>query len=185
MVLVIGRESAGLYLFKPHIQFTTLQASFTLHHQSMLWHRLLGHASIQALGKIESHKSVFFQNKCVVGCQICPLAKQHMLSFPNNTFKFFLCFSTDSCGCLGPYHKPTYDNKRYFLTTVHDFTKNTWTYLIAFKSGVIVIIKHFLVLVKNQFNTFVKMVRADNGVGVWGDGSFSMINVVHYLKING
>ncbi|GAB2267394.1 hypothetical protein Dimus_038666 [Dionaea muscipula] len=52
---------------------------------------------------------------------------------------------------------------RYFLTIVDDFSRYTWVRLIRYKSDVSSHIKSFFSWVQTQFNTTVKILRADNG----------------------
>jgi len=46
---------------------------------------------------------------------------------------------------------------------VDDKSRWTWTFLIVLKSDVIVVLKQFLAMVKNQFRKCVKIFRSDNG----------------------
>lgn len=63
----------------------------------------------------------------------------------------------------GPYSTPTMTGATYFFTIVDDFTRATWTYLMAYKSQAIPILEKFLHLIQNQFQTAPKTVRTYNG----------------------
>lgn len=60
----------------------------------------------------------------------------------------------------GPYKVATYNGMKYFLTLVDDKSRWTCTFLLALKSDVIVVLKHSLLMIKNQC---VKVFRSDNG----------------------
>lgn len=62
-------------------------------------------------------------------------------------------------GVKGPYKVPTYDGHRFFLALVDDHTRMVWIYLLNFKSDVPIVLNSFLELVKNHFETTVKIFR--------------------------
>lgn len=61
---------------------------------------------------------------------ICPLAKQHRLSFPNNETKTSKIFGLIHCDIWGPHFAPSLDGLKFFLTIVDDYSRITWTYLM-------------------------------------------------------
>ena len=103
----------------------------------------------------------FIAKTCDDFCQICPLAKQKKLLFPISTSssnKIFDLLHMDIWGTLAI----TFVNgHRYFLTTVDDFSKHTWIFLLKTKSEVQGCIKSFITLVETQFSTIVKCIRSD------------------------
>ncbi|XP_075095496.1 uncharacterized protein LOC142173749 [Nicotiana tabacum] len=64
----------------------------------------------------------------------------------------------------GSYHEHTHDKYRYFITIVDDYSRTTWTMLLACKSNALQAIKAFISLVENQFKTNIKSIRSDNGL---------------------
>lgn len=58
----------------------------------------------------------------------------------------------------------TYDEFRCFLTIVDDFSRTTWTHLLATKSNGFTILQIFINIVENQFGTKVKSIRSDNAL---------------------
>lgn len=50
-----------------------------------------------------------------------------------------------------------------FLTIVDDFTRGTWTILMASNDEVTNNITQFFYMLENQFKTSVKILRSDNG----------------------
>jgi len=59
----------------------------------------------------------------------------------------------------GPYRVQTYNGYKYFLTIVDDYSRTTWTHLLAAKSNALPLIKAFI-----QFNAKVKTMRSDNAL---------------------
>lgn len=93
---------------------------------------------------------------------ICALSKFRRLSLvPNNNFSAH-AFDHVHVDTWGPYHHPTQDGKRFFLTIVDDCTRFTWTYLMQHKSEAPSIIKSFFTFVQTQFGKPIKQLRSDN-----------------------
>lgn len=65
---------------------------------------------------------------------------------------------------MGPYKTPNFDMKFYFLTIVDDCSRYTWIHLLQLKSENIMALKDFLLMIKTQFGTSVKIIRTDNGI---------------------
>lgn len=64
-----------------------------------MWHSRLGHPSHSILQQIQN---IPISKQCTSHiCDICPMAKQHALSFPNSTFhdtSMFELVPVDYCG---------------------------------------------------------------------------------------
>lgn len=71
-------------------------------------------------------------------------------------------FDLVHCDIWGPYHVPSHDNKRYFLTLVDDHTRFTWIYMLQYKSEAKTYIQQFFALVETQFHITTKQFRSDN-----------------------
>lgn len=56
-----------------------------------------------------------------------------------------------------------YDDSRYFLTIVDDYSRCTWIYLLKAKSDTRVCLESFSNMVECQFNTRIKTLPCDNG----------------------
>lgn len=57
----------------------------------------------------------------------------------------------------GPYHTRTHQGHRYFLTTVDDYSRLTWTHIISTKSNAFSILKAFIQMVKTQLEQKLKL----------------------------
>ena len=96
-------------------------------------------------------------------CSICPIAKQSRLPFPTSLSHSISVFDIIHGDVWGPYRVPNHDGKRYFLTLVDDMSRYTWIFLLHTKSDIVVVLKDFVNLVRNQFGVGIKCIRTDNG----------------------
>lgn len=83
----------------------------------LLWHYKLGHPTssrLQILNHVYSNIDV--DNRC--HCSICPLAKQHKLSFPVHVASCLACFDLINVDIWGPSKVLTINSHKYFLTVV-------------------------------------------------------------------
>ena len=102
-----------------------------------------------------------FSAKQPFTCTICPMARQVRLSFTLSTTHSKTIFDLLHIDLWGPYHVPTYDNCRYFITLVDDYSRATWTYLLITKSNAIQVLQTFINMIENQFQTTIKCIRSD------------------------
>lgn len=80
-------------------------------------------------------------------CTVCPLAKQKRLSFPNHNHLSACSFDLIHVDIWGPYHTPTVEGYRYFLTIVDDHSKTTWLYLMQLKFEVRPLLESFITMI--------------------------------------
>jgi len=97
-------------------------------------------------------------------CSICPLAKQHRLSFPHSTSISPQPFDLIHYDIWGPFSTKSLTGSSYFLTIVDDHTRFTWIHLLENKSQTRTHIQAFFNLVETQFNAKIKCLQSDNGV---------------------
>ncbi|KZV25423.1 hypothetical protein F511_19803 [Dorcoceras hygrometricum] len=147
-VMGIGKERQGLYHFTTKtIQETNFRDIVTLsshmfqcnNFQSRstnnvpcksvdinTWHKILGHMSITRMQLLP----FVSKNDSISHCSICPISKQSRLPFPHaSETKYFYHFQVIHMDIWGPFHTPTYNGERYFLTIVDDYSRGTWVYL--------------------------------------------------------
>lgn len=129
-----------------------------------LWHNRLGHVPFIKMKGISSIP-VQFANKQPFLCHICSVARQTRSSFPQksrtSTNRPFDILHIDIWGL---YHESTYNNYKYFVTMVDDYTRSTWTHLMSSKANTLQILMAFVCMVENQFQTSIKTIRSDNGL---------------------
>ncbi|KAL0457111.1 UNVERIFIED_CONTAM: Retrovirus-related Pol polyprotein from transposon RE1 [Sesamum latifolium] len=126
-----------------------------------LWHQRLGHSSYQAIKHIAELQ--IKQAHSASPCHICHLSKQHRLSFPLSDTQVDHIFYLVHMDIWGPYKTATVSGCLYFLTIVDHFSRNTWIYLLKFKSQAVDHITSFPTMVDTQFHYKVKVIRTDNG----------------------
>jgi IS30 family transposase len=97
-------------------------------------------------------------------CSICPLAKQHRLSFPHSTSISPQPFDLIHYDIWGPFSTKSLTGSSYFLTIVDDHTRFTWIHLLENKSQTRTHIQAFFNLVETQVNAKIKCSQSDNGV---------------------
>ena len=106
-----------------------------------VWHARLGYISNKVLNKLVLTLSL--PSNFSHDYDICPLAKLRRLSFPSNNNMCTAPFNLIHCDIWDPYHVPTYNGKRFFLTIVDDYNRFTWTYLLQHKSEATALLGHF------------------------------------------
>jgi hypothetical protein len=129
-----------------------------------VWHCRLGHPSFSRMNFLSSTMP-HVSHSCtdVHTCSVCPLAKQKRLPFPNNTHLSSKSFDLLHVDIWGPYHVPTVEGYKYFLTLVDDCTRTTWIYLMKAKSDTRSLLISFITMIQTQFHTMLKQIRSDNG----------------------
>ena len=170
--LAIGKEVGGLYLVD-HTSCTSSLAStsfsslpdksfFCSMSTLELWHCRLGHMSFTNMKHLDVVSSCTTLPKSI--CQVCHYAKQQRTPFPDSTSCASHIFELIHVDLWGPYPHSTYNGCKYFLTIVDDYSRATWTHLLAAKSNAFPILKSFIFFIQTQFQTTVKTVRSDNGM---------------------
>lgn len=178
-LIQIGRESNILYFFASRPATAIALHSFM--NSSELWHKILVHFSKVIFLKIPfvKHCKDYFKQNCIV----CPRAKQHRYQFPTSESKSCKAFELLHVDVWGPFSCKTHDNKRFLLTIVDDFTRSTWTYLMQFKSDVVMLLKNFILMIEKQFKSSLKIVRTHNGsefVNNFSNSLFFEKGIIHH-----
>ncbi|GJS97691.1 putative RNA-directed DNA polymerase [Tanacetum coccineum] len=110
-----GRCEGGLYRMK------MVQGRRAMATTVETWHKRLGHASKEKLGKIDFIKTctIDFNNFC----HSCAKAKHIRTPFPSSCIKTNAPFQLIHCDIWGGYRVPSYTGTNYFLTIVDDFSR--------------------------------------------------------------
>ena len=130
-------------------------------HQSLLWYKRFGHASVSTLRHIPFLSHTLRSD--LHHCEVCPLAKQPCLHFSPSSIHSTSPFNLIHVDLWVPYTHPCLSNVRYVVTIVDDYSRVTWTHLISYKSHTLSILTRFLKMVTIQFRKNVPALRSDNG----------------------
>jgi transposase InsO family protein len=63
----------------------------------------------------------------------------------------------------GPAPIDSYNNFKYFVTFIDDYSRTTWVYLLKAKTEVFSYFQDFFNFIENQYNAKLKIFRSDNG----------------------
>ncbi|KAJ0809569.1 putative RNA-directed DNA polymerase [Helianthus annuus] len=126
------------------------------------WHKRLGHTSQEKLAKVDFLKGASFNLRNNV-CDSCSKAKHTRSLFSLSEIKTKECFELLHCDVWGKYRVPSFSGANYFLTIVDDYSRNTWVFLIKYKSDASTCLMNFCKKVETQFSKLVRRIRCDNG----------------------
>ena len=126
-----------------------------------LWHRRLGHVNLKNLNQIAKGNHVvglpLKQFSTIEKCIPCSKGKQHKLPLKPKTFN-----SVNSIlqmlhmDLFGPVNILSIGGRSYCLVITDDFSRFTWVFFLA------KIVKRFIILIENQTDKTVKVIRCDN-----------------------
>ena len=132
-------------------------------HDILTWHARLGHLSLSKLLSLNLF-SKDVSKDIIKQCMICSKARQHRLPFPHSQIHSSHVFELVHIDLWGPYRVQTYNGYKYFLTIVDDYSRTTWTHLLATKSNALPLIRAFVEMVFTQFSAKVQTIRSDNAL---------------------
>jgi Integrase core domain len=95
---------------------------------------------------------------------VCKLAKLTRSHFSLSLSKSNMSFELNHSDVWGPTPVTSYNDFKYIITFINDFTRATWIFLLKTKDEVFDYFLEFLNRVENQFNVKVKVFRSDNGI---------------------
>jgi len=133
------------------------QATINHSHEHLLWHRRLAHPSKFVLSKIK-----FVPIQEPFNCEICHFLKSTRLPFSLSKSKTTHVFELIHSDVWGPFYA-FIDGFKYFVSFIDDFFRVTWVYLLKTKHDVFDCFKDFHSFMLNQYSTYIKILRSDNG----------------------
>jgi len=101
-----------------------------VHISANVWHSRLSHLSDSRLHLLQ-HVIPDLSSSSNKDCSVCPLAKQHCISFPISNNRSTHIFDIIHCDIWGPFSTPSSNNYTFFLTIVDDFSRFTWGFFDA------------------------------------------------------
>ncbi|GJV10221.1 ribonuclease H-like domain-containing protein [Tanacetum coccineum] len=161
----IRNQCNGLYLFDidnaSKIVTNSCIASYFV--SKTLWHQRLGHPADQVLDVLKIALNLDSHSTSDHLCDTCNKAKLTKEPFPLSDHKSTKIRQLVHLDVWEPYKVISRDGFRYFLTTVDDFSRAVWVYMLKGKDDVYDSIISFVKMITNQFDTNVKVFRSDNG----------------------
>ena len=141
----------------------------------MLWHYRLDHPSFPYLRFLFP---ILFKNKRLSNfqCEVCQMEKHTRLVFPAKPYRPSNPFTLIHSNLWGPSQVTNLIGAKWFITFIDDHSRICWVYLLKEKSEVFQTFKNSYSMIKNYFQTSIKILRTDNGS--------EYINVVIRLFIN-
>ncbi|KAL6342996.1 hypothetical protein AAG906_017016 [Vitis piasezkii] len=140
----------------------------SMHDQSWLWHRRLGHANMDLISQLNKDElvrglpKINFQKYKV--CEACQMGKQIKNSFKNKNF-----ISTSRplkllhMDLFGPSSTPSLGEKSYAYVIVDDFSRYTWVLFLSQKNEAFYEFLKFCNKVQNKKGFTITCIRNDHG----------------------
>ncbi|CAH2108768.1 unnamed protein product [Euphydryas editha] len=132
-----------------------------------LWHRRLGHINSECLNKMQNAvDGLTLKEKVDITkstCTICCEGKQARLPFTHvgkRSTEVLYIIHTDICG---PMECESIGGSKYFILFVDDFSRMTAIYFLKNKNDALNSFREYKVLVENQTNKKIRIIRSDNG----------------------
>ena len=151
----IGRESQGLY----HHTSNSSPAVCVSIDAPLPIHSCLGHPSLSKFQKMVTR----FSTLSSLACESCQLGKHTRVSFPkhlNNRAKSpFELVHTD---VWGPCRTASTLGFQYFVTSIDDYSRYTWLFLMKNRAELYSIFHKFYAEIQTQFNISIRVLRSDN-----------------------
>jgi transposase InsO family protein len=130
---------------------------------ALLWHRRLGHISIERIKRLVNDgvlKTLDFTNlgtcvNCIKGKQTTKTTKG-----AKRSSEILEIIHTDICG---PFPTPCLNGQRYFISFIDDHTRFMYLYLLNDKAEALNAFKTYKVEVEKQKEKKIKIVRSDRG----------------------
>ncbi|RVW28350.1 Retrovirus-related Pol polyprotein from transposon TNT 1-94 [Vitis vinifera] len=127
----------------------------------IMLHYRLGHPSFVYLAKLFPRLFIN-KNPASYHCEICQFAKHTRTVYPQIPYKPSTVFSLVHSDVWGPSRIKNISGTRWFVTFVDDHTRVTWVFLMKEKSEVGHIFQTFNLMVQNQFNSKIQVLKSDN-----------------------
>ncbi|CAM8916933.1 unnamed protein product [Rhodiola kirilowii] len=130
-----------------------------------LWHLRLGHGSEKGICKL--HEQGNLGNGKLGNldfCENCVLGKSSRVKFNKAIHRTTDILDYIHSDLWGPTRTESHSGKRYFITSIDDFSRRVWIYFLAKKSEAFQTFKTWKNLVENQTGKHIKRLRTDNGL---------------------
>jgi hypothetical protein len=134
----------------------------------MRWHQRLGHLNTDAIRKLANGAATRVEieggnEHLESDCLACIEGKQHKTPFKTGCTRATWVGELLHMDLAGPMETQSFDNKRYFIIIIDDYSRAIWTSPIASKLEVIPKVWEYIAQLENAFSVKVQSVMADNG----------------------
>lgn len=168
VILQGQKDILGLYVVKPQKKVRQEAHTAKKGKEAQIWHERLGHLSAENMYRLQSLSEGMSLDKRELQeiqrkCTVCKQAKQTRTPFGEQRKRAkrpLEIIHSDVCGPVSP---STWDNKRYFITFLDDYTNFTMIYLMEAKSEALEKFQEYTALVETKWNKKIANLRCDNG----------------------
>ncbi|KAH9698132.1 hypothetical protein KPL71_023896 [Citrus sinensis] len=167
-VLFVGNRCVNVYTINIDCASTNEKCLSALHDDGWLWHRRLGHGSMDLISKIVKNNlvkglpKINFQKDRT--CEACQFGKQIKTSFKSknhvSTSKPLQLLHID---LFGPSRYASLSGKFYAFVIVDDYSRYTWVLFLANKDDAIDAFRIFYKKVQNEKGYSITCIRSDHG----------------------
>ena len=167
-VIGIAYKENGLYKIESYILKNNhcVNNSHTMTEKER-YHRMLGHINFNYLNTMCKENYIDGIPKSLeniyLKCGTCIRNKMHNLPFKNDRSRARDVLELVHTDVNGPHHNTGYDNSKYFVTFLDDFSKCAIVYTIKSKSDVYTCFVDYINKVENYTGKKIKKLRCDNG----------------------
>ncbi|KAH9792587.1 Integrase catalytic domain-containing protein [Citrus sinensis] len=166
--LFVGNRCGNVYIIDIECASTLDKCFSALHDDCWLWHRRLGHASMDLISKISKDDlvkglpKIGFQKDKI--CEACQFGKQIKTSFKNknhiSTSKLLELLHID---LFGPSRYASLNGKYYAFAIVDDYSRYTWVLFLANKDDALDAFKVLCKKLQNEKGHGIVCIRSDHG----------------------
>ncbi|KAH9705964.1 hypothetical protein KPL70_012065 [Citrus sinensis] len=167
-VLFVGNRCVNVYTINIDCASIHEKCLSALHDDGWLWHRRLGHASMDLISKIVKNDlvkglpKISFQKDRI--CEACQFGKQIKTSFKSknhvSTSKPLQLLHID---LFGPSRYASLSGKYYAFIIVDDYSRYTWVLFLVNKDDAIDAFRIFYKKVQNEKGYSITCIRSDHG----------------------
>ena len=167
-ILFVGNRCVNVYTIDIDCAFTHDKCFSVLHDDGWLWHRRLGHASMDLISKISKNDlvkglpKIGFQKDKI--CEACQFGKQIKTSFKSknhiSTSKPLQLLHID---LFGPSRYASLNGKYYAFVIVDDFSRYTWVLFLTNKDDTLDAFKVLCKKIQNEKGYGIACIRSDHG----------------------
>ncbi|XP_038992978.1 uncharacterized protein LOC120116622, partial [Hibiscus syriacus] len=184
-IMLVGHRIGNIYMVHlDSFDMTNLCLVAKDEHDSWLWHRRLGHASMSVLQRliqgdlVRGLPKLKFDNDKI--CDACAKGKQKRVSFKSindvSTSRVLQLIHVD---LFGPTRTTSLGGKQYAFVLVDDYSRYTWVLFLRTKDEALEQFITFSKIIQNEKGYSITSVRSDHGT------EFENLGFIEFCNSNG